>query len=148
MVTAGGDQRRKAAALTPRGFVPKLWLSGTRAVRKGRNRTMSQYFVGKSDCTRRTIFPGVDAYTACGAEVMLSFVEFAPGAVVEAHSHPHEQVGIVLEGQARFIVGDEERVLGPGDMYRIPGNVEHRVVALDAGLKALDVFHPIREDYR
>ena len=80
--------------------------------------------------------------------MMLSLVEFAPGAVVEAHSHPHEQAGIVLDGRAQFFVGDEARVLGPGDMYVIPGNVTHRVVALEAGLKALDVFHPIREDYR
>jgi quercetin dioxygenase-like cupin family protein len=107
----------------------------------------SSYFIDKAECTRRTIFPGVDIHTAAGEQMMLSLCEFEPGAVVEAHSHPHEQVGIVVEGKARFIVGDEERVLGPGDMYRIPGGVVHRVVALDEGLKALDVFHPIREDY-
>ena len=68
-------------------------------------------------------------------------------AVVEAHSHPHEQAGMVLEGQAHFFVGEEDRVLGPGDMYCIPGGVTHRVVALNATVKALDVFHPVREDY-
>jgi quercetin dioxygenase-like cupin family protein len=55
---------------------------------------------------------------------------------------------MVISGRARFIVGDEEQVLGPGDMYLIPGGVTHRVVALDEGLEALDIFHPIREDYR
>ena len=109
---------------------------------------MSEYFVEKAECAARTIFPGVEIRTACGQEMMLSFVEFQPGAVVEAHSHPHEQAGIVLEGRALFQVGEEERVLGPGDMYVIPGHVVHRVVALGSGLKALDVFHPIREDYR
>jgi hypothetical protein len=33
-------------------------------------------------------------------------------------------------------------------MYRIPGNVKHRVVALEQTVKALDIFFPIREDYR
>ncbi|HUG93850.1 MAG TPA: cupin domain-containing protein [Planctomycetaceae bacterium] len=108
---------------------------------------MSKYFVDKSHCTRRTIFPGVEILTSACEQMMLSLVEFQPGAIVEAHAHPHEQVGMVLEGRARFIVGDEERVLGPGDMYRIPGGVEHRVVALDAGLKALDIFHPVRNEY-
>lgn len=108
---------------------------------------MSKYFIDKSRCTRRTIFPGVEILTSACDRMMLSLVEFQPGAVVEAHSHPHEQVGMVLAGRARFIVGDEERVLGPGDMYRIPGHVEHRVVALDEGLQALDIFHPVREDY-
>ena len=105
-------------------------------------------FIDKSKCTHRTIFPGVDIYTLAGDKLMLSLVEFEPGAIVEAHSHPHEQAGMVLEGRGRFIVGDDDRVLGPGDMYTIPGGVTHRVLALDEGLKALDVFHPVREDYR
>ena len=108
---------------------------------------MSRYFVDKSRCTHRTIFPGVEITTTAGQQMMFSYVEIAPGAVVEAHAHPHEQGGIVLEGRARFFVGDEERVLEAGDMYCIPGGVTHRVVALEEGLKALDVFHPIREDY-
>src|SRR3990172_9148200 len=109
---------------------------------------MSGCFVDRAKCSRHTIFEGVEIQTACGEQMMLSLVEFQPGAVVEAHSHPHEQVGMVIEGRARFIVGDEERVLGPGDMYTIPGGVTHRVVALAEGAKALDVFHPIRDDYR
>jgi len=108
---------------------------------------MTGFFVDKTNCTQKTIFPGVKIHTAAGERMMLSLAEFEPDAVVEAHSHPHEQVGIVLEGEARFIVGDEERVLSPGDMYTIPGGVTHRVVATGEGLKALDIFHPIREDY-
>jgi quercetin dioxygenase-like cupin family protein len=108
---------------------------------------MSAYFVDKSQCTQRELFPGVDILTTAGKHIMLSLVEFKPEAVVEAHSHPHEQAGMVLEGQAHFFVGEEDRVLGPGDMYCIPGGVTHRVVALDETVKALDVFHPVREDY-
>ena len=109
--------------------------------------SMSGCFVEKSNCSHHTIFPGVEIYTKAGNKMMLSLVEFQPGAEVEAHSHPHEQAGIVIEGRARFIVGDEERILEPGDMYLIPGGVTHQVVAMDEGAKALDIFHPIREDY-
>lgn len=108
---------------------------------------MSKYFVDLSQCHSFELFPGVRLHTTAGSEIMLSHVAFEPEAVVEAHSHPHEQAGIVLEGRARFCVGDEERVLGPGDMYHIPGGVTHRVVALDERCVALDVFHPIREEY-
>lgn len=104
-------------------------------------------FVDKSQCSRHNIFPGVDVFTAAGQEMMLSLAVFEPHAVVEAHSHPHEQVGMVIAGRATFYVGDEERSLGPGQMYFIPGGVMHRVVATDEGLTALDVFHPVREDY-
>ena len=103
--------------------------------------------VDKTKCTHRTIFPGVDIYTKPGNEMMVSLVEFQPGAVVEEHEHPHEQVGTVVQGRARFIVDGVENVLGPGDMYVIPGGVRHKVVALDEPVTAFDVFHPIREDY-
>lgn len=107
----------------------------------------SRTFVDQSECSRHTIFPGVDVLTAAGEQMMLSLAVFEPDAVVEAHSHPHEQVGMVVEGRARFIVGDEEKILGPGEMYFIPGGETHRVIALEEGCKALDVFHPIREEY-
>jgi len=108
---------------------------------------MSEYFVDQADCSRHEIFPGVAIQTAACQNMMMSYVELEPNATVEKHSHPHEQVGIVLEGQARFFIGDEDRILGPGEMYRIPGGVEHRVVALDNPCKAFDIFHPVREDY-
>ena len=108
---------------------------------------MSKYFVEPSSASRHAIFPGVQIQTSVCHEMMLSRVTFEPNSVVQPHSHPHEQVGIVLEGQARFFIGDEDRILGPGDMFRIPGGVEHHVVALDSVVKALDIFYPIREDY-
>lgn len=108
---------------------------------------MSAYFVDKTGCSQHAIFPGVDIFTTAGKHMLMSLVEFQPGAIVEAHSHPHEQMGMVLEGQARFIVGSEEQVLGPGDMYIIPGGVVHKVIALESLVKALDFFHPVREEY-
>jgi quercetin dioxygenase-like cupin family protein len=108
---------------------------------------MSLYFPEASEFTRRTIFPGVHIQTCAAKEMMLSFVNLDAGAVVEAHSHPHEQVGIVILGKAQFEIGDEVRILGPGDMYRIPGGVRHRVVVVEGPCQALDIFHPIREDY-
>jgi quercetin dioxygenase-like cupin family protein len=109
---------------------------------------MSNFFVDKKDCSHHTIFAGVDIFTACGNSMMLSLVEFQPHSVVEEHSHPHEQMGLMLEGEAEFIVGGESRVVGPGTMWRIPGGVKHKVIAGDRPVRALDVFYPIREDYR
>ena len=74
-------------------------------------------------------------------------VELAPHSVVEEHQHPHEQVGMLLEGRAVFTIGGEEKTLQPGDIYRIPGNVRHKVVTLDQPTRAIDIFSPIREDY-
>ena len=108
---------------------------------------MSDYIVKRDHGSQRNLGPGVDISTVAGDGIMLSVVEFEPGAVVDLHSHPHEQMGMLLEGELTFIIGGEKHVLGPGDIWRIPGNVEHSAIAGEAPVRALDVFHPVREDY-
>ena len=108
---------------------------------------MRDPFIDKDACSKHTIFPGVHITTAAGEKMMLSLVDFEPGAVVEAHSHPHEQCGMVIKGRGRFIVDGQERLCSAGDMYMIPGGAVHKVIAMEEGLQALDVFSPIREDY-
>src|SRR5437763_13600599 len=78
---------------------------------------MSQFFPTADECGRHTIFPGVHIRTCAAERMMLSIVELEPHSVVEEHSHPHEQVGMLLAGRVRFFIGDEEKVLGPGDVW-------------------------------
>ena len=107
-----------------------------------------RYFIPAGAGSHHRIFPGVAIRTTAGQGLMLSLVNFEPGSVVPEHAHPHEQMGMMISGRAEFTVGGTTRVLGPGDMWRIPGHVPHKVVALDGPAVALDVFHPVREDYR
>jgi quercetin dioxygenase-like cupin family protein len=109
---------------------------------------MSLFFPTADEFSRHLIFPGVTVRTCSAEKMMVSIAELEPNAVVADHSHPHEQVGMVLQGRAIFYIGDEQKTLQPGDVFRIPGNVVHRVVALDELFRAIDVFNPIREDYR
>jgi quercetin dioxygenase-like cupin family protein len=109
---------------------------------------MSRYFPEASECSRHSIFPGVHIRTCAAEHMMMSFVDLEPYSVVDEHSHPHEQVGMVLKGRATFFIGGEEKTLGPGDWYRAPGGVRHRVVALDEPVQVLDIFYPVREEYR
>jgi quercetin dioxygenase-like cupin family protein len=109
---------------------------------------VSTYFPSPEEFSRHTIFPGVAVRTCTCEKMMLSLAQFAPHAVVEEHEHPHEQVGIVLEGRAIFFIGSEQKTLQPGDLFRIPGHVRHKVIALDQPVRALDIFYPVREEYR
>jgi quercetin dioxygenase-like cupin family protein len=109
---------------------------------------MSKYFPTPDECSRHTIFPGVHIRTAAAEKMMISVVEIAPHAVVEEHAHPHEQVGILLAGKVIFTIGDETKTLTAGDVWLIPGGVKHKVIALDEPCRAMDIFVPIREDYR
>lgn len=78
---------------------------------------------------------------------MLNLLEFEPGARVPPHSHAHEQLGYVLEGGLALTIAGVEHSLGPGDAYEIPGGTEHAAWSKGRCL-VLDVFQPVREDYR
>ena len=54
----------------------------------------------------------------------------------------------MLDGELVMEIGGEEHVLRPGDAYEIPSGVQHSAQALDAPCRVLDVFQPVREDYR
>ena len=109
--------------------------------------TGDEYFIAAGSGSHHTIFPGVEICTVAGRRMMLSVVTFEPGSAVAAHSHHHEQMGILISGRLEFTIGGVTRVLGPGDFWRIPGGVMHNVTAIDGPAVALDCFHPIREDY-
>jgi quercetin dioxygenase-like cupin family protein len=100
------------------------------------------------------IFPGVTITTAWGDHVMLSFVRFEYGeALVPEHSHPHEQLGMGLEGVFELVIGaagpeQERKLIRAGDSYWIPGGVPHSARSVGGPARALDIFHPIRDDYR
>lgn len=121
--------------------------SATRPSQARQAPTAEDYFVASDAGSRHTIFPGVQIQTMAGDQIMLSLVTFEPDSVVLEHSHPHEQVGMLLSGNLEFTVGGVTRTLGPGDKWRIPGGVAHRVKAVNGPATALDVFNPIREDY-
>jgi quercetin dioxygenase-like cupin family protein len=106
-----------------------------------------EYFIDPEVCPEREIFPGVNIHTMAGRQMMLSVVDLQPNSVVELHHHHHEQIGILLEGELIFTIGGQQRTLRPGQMWRIPGDVEHKAIAGPQGAKALDVFSPIREEY-
>jgi quercetin dioxygenase-like cupin family protein len=90
---------------------------------------------------------GVTARFVNGVRMMFSFVRLAPGKEVPLHSHPHEQLGHIIEGSLLMTIAGEEREIGPGDAYVIPGGVLHKAIGGPQGGLALDVFVPVREDY-
>ncbi len=106
------------------------------------------YFHDPSEIQRKDLAPGVTLRPMWGDKIMMSMVEIAPNAVVPMHTHPHEQAGLVLQGEFDFTIGGETKRLRQGDAYVIPGGVEHGLVGWDGWSMALDIFSPPREDYK
>ena len=90
---------------------------------------------------------GVRGRPLFGANAMLNVIEFEPGATVPPHSHPHEQLGIVLRGMQALVVGGEAHELGPMEGYVLPGGIEHSGYGGPEGALVLDIFQPVRENY-
>ncbi len=95
----------------------------------------------------RRIWEGIFGRIVEGERISMAVVELDAGAVVERHAHPHEQLGILLEGSMTFTVGDETRELHAGDTWRILGGTPHEATAGAAGGVVIDVFTPVREDW-
>jgi len=93
------------------------------------------------------IWDAIRARRVEGERMTLAVVELDPGAVAPEHVHENEQHGIVLTGEVRFRIGDEERLLGPGGTWRILGGVPHSAVAGPEGAVLIDVFSPPRSDW-
>lgn len=96
----------------------------------------------------KQLLEGVKAQVAWGDRLMLSLVTLGAGSTVPMHSHPHEQAGIVLEGELDFTIGKETRRLKAGDSYIIAGNVQHGCAACAGHALVLDIFSPVREEYK
>ena len=91
---------------------------------------------------------GVTGRPLFGELGMINLIDFEAGATVPLHSHPHEQLGIVLEGMQVLVVEGVAHELGPMEAYVLPGGVEHSAYCGPEGALVLDVFAPVREDYR
>lgn len=109
---------------------------------------MSKYFAPAERLGRHTIFGNIPIVTLAGDHLQVAYVDLPADGVVDWHSHINEQMGVVMAGKLRFQIGDEDRILSPGDLYWIPGGVKHRVTPIDGPAKAIDVFYPIRDEYR
>ena len=104
-------------------------------------------FLTLNDVQEKEIVPGYRARFVHSDHITLAYWDVDPGAELPEHSHPHEQIANVLEGQFELVVGGESRVLEPGMVAVIPSHTPHGGKALTA-CRLLDVFYPVREDYR
>ena len=67
-----------------------------------------------------------------GELMKTGLVTYNQGGHPRPHFHPNEeQFVFILEGKRYSILGDEEKVVGPGDLLHIPRNTRHCAITLD-----------------
>ncbi len=95
----------------------------------------------------KELAPGIAGYYAHGSSMTFGYVELKKGSIVPMHSHMQEQITYILEGQLDMVIGGESCPLAAGMYHVIGSNVPHSAVAA-TDCKVIDVFNPVREDYR
>ena len=106
------------------------------------------YFPDQDHRAFKDLLAGVHARTFWGEQMLLAVVDLDAQAIVPSHAHPHEQGGVVLLGELEFTIAGETRLLHPGDLYLIPGGTEHSVKVGPHAARVLDIFSPLREEYK
>lgn len=99
------------------------------------------------DIKPKELVSGITGHYVHGAQLTLGYVEIEAGSILPQHSHVHEQITYILEGQLDMVIGGKNCSLTAGMYYVIPSNVPHGAVA-PVHCKVIDVFNPVREDYR
>ena len=104
-------------------------------------------FIEPSDLERKEMVPGFHGRFVHTQNMTFVYWDIKAGAVLPEHSHPHEQVVNVIGGEIEFNLGGEVRVMKPGDVAVVPGDVSHSATGVTDST-VIDVFYPVREDYR
>lgn len=106
------------------------------------------YFCDLEQREAKEVGPGMQIRTFWGEQTLVSVVDLAAHSEVPLHHHPHEQTGTVISGSIEMTIAGESRWLQPGDTYLIPGGVEHGARTGDGPTRVMDVFCPVREEYK
>jgi quercetin dioxygenase-like cupin family protein len=107
-----------------------------------------KFVIDPDDLEAWKIHEGVTAKVVGEGQKMTCLMTiWEPGATFSMHTHPHEQIGICLQGEGIFTIDGDEYVVKKGDVYNIPSNVPHneRNDGEDS-VVFVECFAPVRED--
>jgi quercetin dioxygenase-like cupin family protein len=91
--------------------------------------------------------PGSVTRIVPARNMTLSFLHLSAGLDAKPHSHPHEQVVVLLKGEMELALGGKLYRVNAGEVGVLPGGVPHSGVTRDVACDVLDVFSPARKDF-
>jgi quercetin dioxygenase-like cupin family protein len=78
-----------------------------------------------SDLDVEDVYPGITRQVVNGLRQTMVRYCYEPGSVFPVHSHPQEQITIVISGTIAFTIAGREQILGAGQVAVIPGGIDH-----------------------
>ncbi len=93
----------------------------------------------ESEGFQQAVFRGIDQ--------LIGFTQITPEKPTgEPHTHPYEQMNMLLEGRLEFTVDGEWIELEPYDTITIPPEIPHTARAIEGENATLLAVWPLRED--
>ncbi|WP_406054339.1 cupin domain-containing protein [Kribbella sp. NBC_00889] len=89
---------------------------------------------------------GLSFQPVLGEQTLANFVSYEPHTEAPLHAHVEEQVVVILEGELEFHIGDEVRIMRPGDVAVIPPWVPHSARTHAGTCRQIDFFTPPRNN--
>jgi quercetin dioxygenase-like cupin family protein len=99
------------------------------------------------DLLPKQLVAGITGYYVHGSSMTFGYAEIKAGSNLPLHHHVHEQITFIVEGELDMTIGGEFFPLKAGMFHVIPSNTPHSAFAKTDCI-AIDVFNPVREDYR
>lgn len=95
----------------------------------------------------KEIIPGYHGKLIHTETMSLVFWDVEKDAMVPEHHHVHEQIMHVIDGEFEFTLDGKTKIYHAGDIVPISSNIPHSGRAITA-CKLMDVFSPVREEYK
>jgi mannose-6-phosphate isomerase-like protein (cupin superfamily) len=100
------------------------------------------HIISRVELPYGTIAHRFEGYRYGDVDVSFFLVDCPPGGGPVLHTHPYEEVFVMLEGEATFTVGDDAIEVSAGQIVVAPAGVPHKFVNSGSGpLRQVDI-HP------
>ncbi len=100
-----------------------------------------------SQIPSKEIVPGFRGRFIHSQTMTVAYWDIQAGSSIPLHNHVHEMIVNVIRGKLELTVDNETRILEAGMAAIIPSLVFHKATGI-TDCFVIDVFHPVREDYR
>ncbi len=104
------------------------------------------YFASPRDLPLVRSVEGMSRRVLQTENATIAITDLEPKTVIDTHKHDVEQTGVVVKGSIVYVVAGEQRILRPGDTYRVPAGASHGARAFEEAVRVIDVWSPRRAD--
>ena len=104
------------------------------------------YYASPRDLPQHSPASGVTERIIQADHATIALTDLVPRTVVETHKHDVEEVGVVTRGSLVLVIAGEQRILAPGDSYRVPPGASHGARVFEEAAALVAIWAPRRND--